>query len=369
VSTPEAGVHTTASTVIVLPSLSIRGGQWEALRLARDIRAAGQQVMLLVLWKHRDEVDVGDVPKVYLSTWEPRRATAAFQLPLLLLRMRAWLVANAEHRVQRPTLIATHFSTLPALWLVNTYRRSTYIQDLEWRFMASPIATKALQRLILAAYRRIELPMVANAYLLRSLLQAGIANAKLVPIWADRFFASAGNPPEREFDVVVMLRHGEYKRPDMYFELLRRAKADPPLRCIAITPDDDLAERAREVAERVLLRPSRADIRAAYLSAKVFVHLSQHEGFGLPPLEAMAAGCIPLCRDSGGVTCYMLDRRMRTNLLPLSAPLGDIVAILRTIISDDAGRTVMSRDARQVFDDGQAATLSQRDAFFADYDD
>jgi glycosyltransferase involved in cell wall biosynthesis len=357
-----------ASTVIVLPSLSIRGGQWEALRLARDILAAGHAVVLLVMWKHRDEVDVGDLPKIYLSDWEPRRARAPLQILPLLWRLRRWLVRNARALGHRPTLIATHFSTLPALWLVGGYRRATFVQDLEWRFMARALAVNALRKAILWAYRRMELPMVANAYLMDSLVEQGIDRAQLVPIWADRFFAAPGSPSGRPFDVVVMLRHGEYKRPDLYFELLRRAAA-AGLRCVAITPDDDHAQRARGLAERTMLRPTRAEIRDAYLQSKVFVHLSEHEGFGLPPLEAMAAGCVPVCRDSGGVRCYMLDPRMRPHLLPLSAPLDDILAHVRALISNEADRARYSDAARQAFDDGEATVRTRRHDFFSRYDD
>ena len=234
--------------------------------------------------------------------------------------------------------------------------------------MSARVATEALRRVILAAYRGTELVMVANSYLSRALATQGIRNTRLVPIWADRFFATPDDGSGRPFDLVVMLRHGEYKRPDLYFELLRRARSEFGLRCIAITPDDDHAERARGMTEEVLLRPSRSEIRSAYLRAKVFVHLSEHEGFGLPPLEAMGAGCIPVCRDSGGVTCYMLDPRVRPNLLALDATLDEIIARIRALLADGAARAVKSEEARAAFADGEAETLMQRKHFFANYD-
>ncbi|MDP9123123.1 MAG: glycosyltransferase family 4 protein [Pseudomonadota bacterium] len=368
-TTPGNSGSATASTVIVLPALSIRGGQWEALRLARDIQAAGHAVTLLVMWKHRNELDVGELPKSYLSDWEPKRATAPLQIPVLLWRMRRWLNENARRSSHRPTLVTTHFSTLPALWLVSTHRRATFVQDLEWRFMSARVAAELLRRAILAAYRGTQLVMVANSYLSRALAEEGIRDTRLVPIWADRFFATQDDGSGRPFDIVVMLRHGEYKRPDLYFELLRRVRSEFGLRCIAITPDDDHAERARGMAEQVLLRPSRSEIRSAYLRAKVFVHLSEHEGFGLPPLEAMGAGCIPVCRDSGGVTCYMHDARVRSNLLPLSATLDEIIERIRAVLADADARARMSDEARAAFADGEGQTLMQRRHFFADYDD
>lgn len=42
---------------------------------------------------------------------------------------------------------------------------------------------------------------------------------------------------------------------------------------------------------------SDADLVALYSRAAVLVHLAQHEGFGFPPLEALAHGCPVLASD------------------------------------------------------------------------
>jgi hypothetical protein len=44
----------------------------------------------------------------------------------------------------------------------------------------------------------------------------------------------------------------------------------------------------------------RAEVAQALAESQVFVALSHHEGLGLPPLEAMAAGCLVLGFDGGG---------------------------------------------------------------------
>ena len=43
------------------------------------------------------------------------------------------------------------------------------------------------------------------------------------------------------------------------------------------------------------------DLTAFYKSAKIFVFPSIYEGFGLPPLEAMAAGCPVICSNAGSL--------------------------------------------------------------------
>ena len=43
-----------------------------------------------------------------------------------------------------------------------------------------------------------------------------------------------------------------------------------------------------------------ADIAKVYQSADIFISTSWWEGFGLPPLEAMACGCAVITSKSGG---------------------------------------------------------------------
>ncbi len=357
------------STFIVLPTLAIRGGQFEALRLGRDLTAAGSAVTLLVLWKHRHEIDAGGLPVAYVSDLRPVKARALFQLPELLMSARRWLGAAAGREAPHvPTVIATHYSTLPVLWLAHGCRRAAFIQDLEWRFVASPMVSRILKRFILAAYRKAELLLAANAYLQQSLIDLRIAIPRLAPIWADPFFRTPVSADSRTIDIAMMLRHGKYKRADLYFDLLARARA-VGLRTAVITPDDDLAAQAGKLADQVLLRPSRTELRALYADSKVFAHMSDHEGFGLPPLEAMAAGCVPVCRDSGGVRCYMLDPRMCGNLLPASWSIGDLFDHIASLARDPDALARQSQDACHIFADGAAATIAQRQEFLNTYHD
>ena len=43
------------------------------------------------------------------------------------------------------------------------------------------------------------------------------------------------------------------------------------------------------------------DLARAYRHARVFVYPSRYEGFGIPPLEAMSAGCAVACSDTSSI--------------------------------------------------------------------
>ena len=58
---------------------------------------------------------------------------------------------------------------------------------------------------------------------------------------------------------------------------------------------------------RVIKPESDTDIAAIFRGADLMVHPSWFEGFGLPPLEAMACGTPCVITDSGGVREYALD--------------------------------------------------------------
>src|SRR6202035_4478621 len=74
-----------------------------------------------------------------------------------------------------------------------------------------------------------------------------------------------------------------------------------------------------------------AEVNELFCQATVFVQTSVHEGFALPPLEAMATGAAVVCTDAhgnrdfciDGVNCLMPDANPAAVGAALQRPLDD----------------------------------------------
>jgi len=313
------------SIVLVVPSLKISGGNREALRLASEFDRAGHAAGVLSLWTSPHAMASG-VPVTHLSSWPPRASRALGELPILTFRFAWWWRRTAR---RASSVIFTHYSTLPLALLVPHRQRFFFVQDLEWKFLGSDPLSRLLRRMVLGIYRSGRI-ISANAYLSERLAGEGMDVALEAPIWADAGFL-APDAAEQDIDVAMVLRKGDHKRLDLYLRFIELARASQ-LRLAVITPEDDIAAQARDAVNTVLLRPQLVQMRDLYARSTCFVHLSEHEGFGLPPLESMGAGCTPVCRDSGGVRTFMRDSPCADLLLPLQMSLEGILARVEEVV-------------------------------------
>jgi len=315
--------------VVVLPSLKISGGVREALRLASELSGIGHTVTALSLWKSPHSMHCS-LPLEYLSSWSPRVARAISELPFLALRFVFWW----RHASKSMSFVLfTHYTTLPLALLIPKSRRLFFAQDLEWKFIKSRVISSLLRQIVLRVYNSGRV-ISANAYLSQCLSDEGIDVALDAPIWADPEFLTHGQQIQN-IDFAMVLRKGDCKRLDLYLRFISLCR-EHGARCAVITPEDDIALQVTENVSEVLLRPDIFEMRDLYARSACFIHLSEHEGFGLPPLEAMGAGCIPICRDSGGVRAFMLNGPVDDLLLPLSMTLEDLFDHALQVLKDPA---------------------------------
>ena len=158
--------------------------------------------------------------------------------------------------------------------------------------------------------------------------------------------------PATPFVLYVGDRLAPYKN----FDRLLLAMAAPAvpselaLVCFGSQPVED-QERAR-VAELGLsgrVHHAGGDdhvLAAHYAAASALVYPSLYEGFGLPPLEAMAHDCPVVCSRSGSLTEVMGDAVAYVDPLEV----GSITDAIAKVLADEDWRTTLVRRGRALVD-------------------
>jgi len=84
---------------------------------------------------------------------------------------------------------------------------------------------------------------------------------------------------------------------------------------------------------------AKVDLPALYGGAEVFIYPSLYEGFGLPPLEAMACGCPVIVSNSSSLPEVVHD----AGLLVDPANLSELVMLIKKVINDASLRDEMRK--------------------------
>ena len=94
-------------------------------------------------------------------------------------------------------------------------------------------------------------------------------------------------------DLIAAFRVVALRLPDAKLEIIGENRTFPP-------QDLDALARASGAADRIRIRSyvAEEDLADAFTRASAFAFLSEYEGFGLPPLEALAAGIPPVVLDT-----------------------------------------------------------------------
>ena len=185
-----------------------------------------------------------------------------------------------------------------------------------WRHAPVVAVQCAVGRTQLPAFARAARVCTADsAYNAEELRAAGAADVRVVPIAFDpQRLAQRGRAPTRGSPLVLTVgRLAPNKRHDLVFKAFSayRAEHAPGARllCIGETVSPSYGELMQRLAaesgagDAIELAGSmeQADVNAAYAAADVLMHLSEHEGFCVPLLEAFHFGVPVVARRAGAM--------------------------------------------------------------------
>lgn len=173
------------------------------------------------------------------------------------------------------------------------------------------------------------------------------------PPMMDRVPASVFGLPDDAFILVTIGRLVARKQTTQLVAALTHSGVlNAHLLVVGDGPDKEPVQRAaaaQGVANRVHLlgRLNEADKYRALAAADVFASTSQHEGFGLVFLEAMALGLPVICYDHGGQTDYLTTGE--TGFVLRLNDVHSFATAIRTLSqSADRGRAIGESNARRV---------------------
>lgn len=218
----------------------------------------------------------------------------------------------------------------------------------------TPWPAKQVNVWLYALSRRMRCERVfVSHYLQRVLGQSGV----VIPNFVAPEFLDADSPRSASVKRSGTIRIGwvgtaaPNKGGELFIGVCRAVSSDPAwgpfeVEFSCATADDNL-RRALSAQPVIVVSPtSDSEMRAFYCSCDVVLSLSVSEGFGLPVLEAMAAGCPVICTDSGGVTDFVQDGF--TGLLVPDRSVSSIVAALRRMLLEPGLRQRLSQAGRQM---------------------
>jgi glycosyltransferase involved in cell wall biosynthesis len=131
--------------------------------------------------------------------------------------------------------------------------------------------------------------------------------------------------------VMAIIRYGRYKGGDVAIRTLNIVNKKQPIHAILVGDEriiDNIFKEVRpEFKYAVFGNVDDETLAKLYSSSDIFIFTSYKEGFGLPPLEAMASGTAVVTTDCGGVRDYAVD-----SYNSLIVPPGDPAAIAEAVI-------------------------------------
>ena len=197
--------------------------------------------------------------------------------------------------------VATWWNTAAPVWLASMRHGLPvfFVQDIETSYYpGSPL----MQAVVLNSYRHEFRYMTISGWNRDRLRELGL-DAVLVPPGIDlETFRPLPEVTRRDDMLLALGRTNPLKNLPLTIDAWRLHGGNAELCLFGIEP-----ELGPQYGARYVERPSDAGVNQLFNEATVFVQTSTHEGFCLPPLEAMATGGAVVCTDAHGNRDFCVD--------------------------------------------------------------
>jgi glycosyltransferase involved in cell wall biosynthesis len=253
-----------------------------------------------------------------------------FELDVPVRTFGTYTELAAALRPVQAIKVATWWATAAPVWEASVTHGIPvfFVQDIETSYYS---ASEKLQNAVLASYRPEFRYMTISSWNRDRLRELGL-DAELIPPGIDLETFHPLVPASRRDDMVLALgRSNPLKNLPLTVEAWRRLPEPRPELCLfGIEP-----ELAVEPGIRYVTAPTDAEVNELFNAATVFVQTSVHEGFCLPPLEAMATGGAVVCTDAHGNRDFCRDGE---NCLMPAPDAGAVATAIGALLSDRGRR-------------------------------
>ena len=224
--------------------------------------------------------------------------------------------------------VATWWGTARHVWRGSLRRgRPVYfVQDIETSYYPGRDAYAEENRArVLASYREEFRFMTISRWNRERLAELNL-EAELVPPGIDLDTFRAVDVVRRDDMLLALGRSNPLKNLPLTVDAWRLLDPRPELCMFGVEP-----ELGRQYGARYVEAPTDAGVNDLLNEASAFVQTSVHEGFCLPPLEAMAAGAPVVCTDAHGNRDFCRDGE---NCLLVEPEAGAVAAAINRVMRE-----------------------------------
>jgi GT2 family glycosyltransferase/glycosyltransferase involved in cell wall biosynthesis len=231
--------------------------------------------------------------------------------------------------------VATWWMTAGPVWRASIVRGLPvyFVQDIETSYYPDH---EHARHAVLDSYRPEFRYMTISEWNRERLREMGL-DAELIPPGIDlETFRPRAEIARREDMVLALGRANPLKNLPLTLAAWRALPAPRPELCLfGVEP-----ELAEGQVVRYVESPDDEHVNELFCQATVFVQTSVHEGFALPPLEAMATGAAVVCTDAHGNRDFCVDG---VNCLMPEANTAAVSAALARLLADPELRARLGR--------------------------